>query len=156
MLRGFTETPVYHGESDYNNPPKQDYVLDLLPTADFKALSCHPRRGSSTDLATAQKDFTPHQLAFAQSGRLPGSCTLVNNTDSSPPRVDDVYALFHHMAPYHQKARPLQKVYRVDPALETAEFVFLRNLARQYTLTPPDKGPYRVLSGAEMAYHIAG
>ena len=93
-------------------------------------------------------DFTPHQLTFGQSGRLPGSCALVSDVNCFPPRLADVYAFFHHMKIHHRKARPLQRDHHVDPAIETAEFVWLKNCARKHTLIPPYKGPYRVLNRA--------
>ncbi|MEL6804677.1 MAG: hypothetical protein AAFO91_12945, partial [Bacteroidota bacterium] len=42
---------------DYNSPAKHSHVLDIEPTADFKPISCKPRRASPAELEATRKTF---------------------------------------------------------------------------------------------------
>ena len=91
--------------------------------------------------------FTPYQLTFGQSSRIPGSFILTGEAPRVSDGMEHVYAFFLHMNAQHRKARPLRDVKEyADKHLSSCKCIYIRQDGHKTALAPLYKGPYLVLS----------
>ncbi len=99
------------------------------------------------NLPSDTNHFTPYQLTFGQSSRIPGSFILKEDDTGVFDGVEHVFAFFSHMRAQHRKARPLKKINEyVDSHLSSCKRVYIRQDGHKPPLAPLYRGPYLVLA----------
>ena len=130
-------------------------AMRALPHPDTWATSLPDIMLAINSLPSDVNDFTPYQLTFGQSSNIPGTCSFPSGEGGPFNGMEHVYTFFNHMGLHYRKARPLpQRDRYVNPALSTTSHVWVRNFARQNTLSPVYRGPYRVLHRTEKYFII--